>query len=81
MPKPKPNRIPLWRCEVSPRSRSTFAKRQKELARQEKQRAKAERKRQRKNEAPACAAGDDTYPTDDAYTSDPYVPNIGKESA
>jgi len=33
---------------LSPRPRATFAKRQKEQARQEKQRAKAERKQQRK---------------------------------
>jgi hypothetical protein len=40
---------------MAPRSRSTFAKRQKEQARQEKRRAKAERKQQRKmgNQAPA----------------------------
>lgn len=36
---------------MSPRQRATFAKRQKEQARQEKQRAKAERKRQRKLES------------------------------
>jgi len=35
---------------LSPRPRATFAKRQKEQARQEKQRAKAERKLQRKIE-------------------------------
>ena len=35
---------------MSPRARATFAKRQKEQARQEKQRAKAERKLQRKLE-------------------------------
>ncbi len=35
---------------MSPRSRATFAKRQKEQARQEKQRAKAERRQQRKVE-------------------------------
>ena len=35
---------------MSPRPRATFAKRQKEQARQEKQRAKAERKLQRKIE-------------------------------
>jgi len=35
---------------LSPRPRATFAKRQKEQARQEKQRAKAERKQQRKSE-------------------------------
>jgi hypothetical protein len=33
---------------MSPRTRATFAKRQKEHSRQEKQRAKAERKLQRK---------------------------------
>jgi hypothetical protein len=36
---------------LSPRPRATFAKRQKEQARQEKQRAKAERKQQRKQES------------------------------
>lgn len=36
-----------------PRGRSTFHKRQKELARQQKQRDKAERKSQRKTEGPA----------------------------
>ncbi|HZQ23722.1 MAG TPA: hypothetical protein VFA89_13100 [Terriglobales bacterium] len=35
-----------------PRGRSTFAKRQKELARQQRQRDKAERKNQRKQEKP-----------------------------
>ncbi len=35
---------------MCPRSNTTFVKRQKELARQEKQRAKAERKKQRKAE-------------------------------
>ena len=35
---------------MSPRPRATFAKRQKEQARQEKQRAKAQRKLQRKLE-------------------------------
>jgi hypothetical protein len=36
-----------------PRGRSTFNKRQKEQARQQKQRDKAERKSQRKQEGPA----------------------------
>ena len=40
-----------------PRGRSTFAKRQKEQARQQKQRDKAERKNQRKQEKPE--GGDD----------------------
>ncbi len=38
---------------MSPRTRATFTKRQKEQARQEKQRAKALRKQQRKLETPA----------------------------
>ena len=38
---------------MSPRPRTTFAKRQKEQARLEKQRAKAERKQQRKLETQA----------------------------
>ena len=38
---------------MSPRPRATFAKRQKEQARQEKQRAKAQRKQQRKLETQA----------------------------
>jgi hypothetical protein len=43
---------------LSPRSRATFAKRQKEQARQEKQRAKAQRKLQRKldNQSPVGRA-------------------------
>jgi len=41
-----------------PRGRSTFNKRQKEQARQQKQRDKAERKNQRKQEGPA-QSGDD----------------------
>lgn len=40
---------------MSPRKHPTFAKRQKEQARQEKQRAKAERKMQRKLENRAVA--------------------------
>lgn len=38
-----------------PRGRSTFNKRQKEQARQQKQRDKAERKSQRKQEGPAAS--------------------------
>jgi len=47
------------------RTRQTFLKRQKEMARQEKQRAKAQRKLQRKleNGTPA-AAGDSNAPAD-----------------
>ncbi len=40
---------------MSPQKHPTFAKRQKEQARQEKQRAKAERKQQRKLESRALA--------------------------
>ena len=40
---------------MSPRTRATFAKRQKEQARQEKQRTKLERKQQRKLENQAVA--------------------------
>ena len=40
---------------MSPRTRVTFAKRQKEQARQEKQRAKAQRKLQRKLESQTAA--------------------------
>ena len=40
---------------MSPRPRATFAKRQREQARQEKQRTKAERKLQRKLESQAGA--------------------------
>jgi hypothetical protein len=45
---------------LSPRPRATFAKRQKEQARQEKQRAKAERKLQRKLESQAGNQHSDT---------------------
>ena len=41
---------------MSPRTRVTFAKRQKEQARQEKQRAKAQRKLQRKLESQTAAS-------------------------
>ncbi len=49
---------------MSPRTRSTFAKRQKEQARQEKQRAKAQRKLQRKLENQTRVPSEDggTYP-------------------
>ena len=42
-----------------PRSRSTFAKRQKEHARQQKQRDKAERRKQRKQEEPVEGSVDE----------------------
>ncbi len=45
---------------MSPRTRSTFAKRQKEQARQEKQRAKAQRKLQRKLESQTRVAEEDS---------------------
>lgn len=41
-----------------PRGRSTFNKRQKEQARQQKQRDKAERKSQRKQDGPAGSVDD-----------------------
>jgi hypothetical protein len=41
---------------LSPRARTTFTKRQKEQARQEKHKAKAERKRQRKLESQSGVA-------------------------
>ncbi len=46
---------------MASRTRTTFAKRQKELARQEKQRAKAQRKLERKlnNQVPAEPEGSD----------------------
>jgi hypothetical protein len=42
-----------------PRGRSTFTKRQKENARQQKQRDKAERRNQRKQEKPTDGTPDD----------------------
>lgn len=54
---------------MSPRPRVTFAKRQKEQARQEKQRAKAERKLQRKLENQAGvrpADGEELAPSEEA---------------
>ncbi len=55
---------------MSPRTRSTFAKRQKEQARQEKQRAKAQRKLQRKLESQTRLPADDgtAYPETGAST-------------
>lgn len=49
---------------MSPRPRATFAKRQKEQARQQKQRDKAERKMQRKLENQAMAERGETAPQD-----------------
>jgi hypothetical protein len=45
---------------LSPRTRTTYSKRQKEQARQEKQRAKAQRKLQRKMESQAGTAPEDS---------------------
>jgi len=49
-------------------SRPTFKKRQKEMARQEKQRAKAERRMQRKQEKITLGAGGESNAADDAAT-------------
>ncbi len=52
---------------MCPRPSTTFLKRQKELARQEKQRAKAERKQQRKAEK---LAGSDPEPEPEITSQD-----------
>lgn len=60
---------------MSPRPRATFAKRQKEQARQEKQRAKAQRKLERKLENKQATEGvapdqsTDTFPADEEPVS------------
>lgn len=48
-----------YRGVCMPRGRSTFTKRQKEHARQQRQRDKAERKNQRKQEGPAESSVDE----------------------
>ena len=67
---------------MSPRTRSTFAKRQKEQARQEKQRAKAQRKLQRKLESQTRVPGEDSgaisetgVPTDLQLSARPEAPS------
>ena len=69
--------LPAQESEASMRPSQTFQKRQKELARQEKQRAKAQRKQQRKLEkqAPATDVDPDSSPSvvngfDDGPTDD-----------
>ncbi len=67
---------------MSPRTRSTFAKRQKEQARQEKQRAKAQRRLQRKLESQTRVPGEDSgaiaetgLPTDLQLHARPEAPS------
>lgn len=62
---------PAQKDEASVRPSQTFQKRQKELARQEKQRAKAQRKLQRKLEKQAPAAAADHSPDGPAEAVDP----------
>ncbi len=80
---PKPNRpcnklaVLTGRLEVplSPRTRSTFAKRQKEQARQEKQRAKAQRKLQRKMESQTRSPEDDAANPETPSDTQPEAPS------
>jgi len=60
------------------RSRTTFKKRQKELARQEKQRDKIARRQQRKMEKHSPAAGDDL--PEDAEDLESIAPSPGSEA-
>lgn len=64
------------------RSRPTFLKRQKELARKEKQRAKADRKMQRKQDPASSAQVDDwNPPADEAPEGDTSDPERGSDFA
>jgi len=62
-----------------PRGRSTFAKRQKEHIRQQRQRDKAERKNQRKQEKPAAGSVDEMQEMREHAEAQAALFNIGSE--
>jgi len=64
------------------RSNATFAKRQKERARQEKQRAKMERRQQRKLEKTSSPDGEPVTVQEDGQVENPVIEQqIEEESA
>jgi hypothetical protein len=62
-----------------PRGRSTFTKRQKENARQQKQRDKAERRNQRKQDKPAEGTADEMAELREHAAAQAALFNIGAE--
>ncbi len=64
-----------------PRGRSTFAKRQKEQTRQQKQRDKAERRNQRKQEEPAGGNVDEMAELREHAAAQAALFQIGSEEA
>ena len=62
-----------------PRGRSTFAKRQKEQARQQRQRDKAERRNQRRQEKPAESSIDEMAELREHAAAQAALFNIGVE--
>jgi hypothetical protein len=66
---------------MSPRPRATFAKRQKEQARQEKQRAKAERKQQRKLEGQPGGGPPIDFESDQFATETDFVTETAADTA
>jgi hypothetical protein len=60
-----------------PRSRSTFAKRQKEHARQQRQKDKAERRKQRKQEEPVEGSVDEMAELREHAAAQAALFNIG----
>lgn len=64
-----------------PRGRSTFTKRQKEHARQQKQRDKEERRNQRKQEKPAGGSVDEMAELREHAAAQAALFNIGLEEA
>ncbi len=68
---------------MASRTRTTFAKRQKELARQEKQRAKAQRKLERKlgNQAPAESTDLEAQSPEATESADPQPPAARQDPA
>lgn len=66
---------------MSPRTRATFAKRQKEQARQEKQRAKAQRKLERKLGTAAPAESDNIEQASPNEEAPEQASHISDESA
>jgi len=64
-----------------PRGRSTFTKRQKENARQQRQRDKAERRNQRKQEKPAAGSVDEMAELHEHAAGQAALFNLGMEEA
>ena len=64
-----------------PRGRSTFAKRQKEQARQQKQRDKFERRQQRNEEKPVEGSADELAELHQHAAEQAALFNVGREDA